>query len=157
MWWVATWCVLQLTRTCKWTGLIRCRDRLLVQSGSRQVFPISGVLMMIATVTKWPGRVMALLLGVVLSVVAQADTRVLETAYGQVKVNGQPKRVVALSEGAVDTTVALGVTPVGALATRGTDGLARYMERSEERRVGKEWRGVGVAEQERIRARGRGV
>ncbi len=84
--------------------------------------------MMIATVTKWPGRVMALLLGVVLSVVAQADTRVLETAYGQVKVNGQPKRVVALSEGAVDTTVALGVTPVGALATRGTDGLARYME-----------------------------
>jgi|SRR5690554_83642 len=83
---------------------------------------------MLVTALRHPGRLIGLILGMVLSLSALADSRTLDTAYGQVKVEGQPKRVVALYEGAVDAAVAVGVKPVAALATRGTTGLARYMD-----------------------------
>jgi len=77
-----------------------------------------------------PPRVsgIALLCGVALLVVSTVGAaRTLDTKYGEVEVDGTPERVVTLYEGALDATVALGATPVAAIATRGGDGVARYM------------------------------
>ncbi|WP_224419844.1 MULTISPECIES: ABC transporter substrate-binding protein [Modicisalibacter] len=55
------------------------------------------------------------------------QARTLETAYGEVDVDGQPARVVTLYEGALDTALTAGITPLGAVATRGGDGVAAYL------------------------------
>ncbi len=57
---------------------------------------------------------------------AQAAT--LTTAFGEVEAPGAPERVVTLYEGALDTALAAGVMPLGAVTTRGGDGVARYIE-----------------------------
>ncbi|MGQ4880575.1 ABC transporter substrate-binding protein [Billgrantia sp. LNSP4103-1] len=57
---------------------------------------------------------------------AQAAT--VATAFGDVEVPSAPERVVSLHEGALDTALAVGVTPLGAVTTRGGDGVARYIE-----------------------------
>ncbi|MGY4877105.1 ABC transporter substrate-binding protein [Vreelandella aquamarina] len=57
-----------------------------------------------------------------------AQARTLETAYGAVEVNDSPERVVTLYEGALDAALAAGVTPVGAVTTRGGDNVAEYAE-----------------------------
>ncbi|MBT3146325.1 iron-siderophore ABC transporter substrate-binding protein [Neptunomonas phycophila] len=57
---------------------------------------------------------------------AFADVTV-DTKYGAVTVKDNPERVVTLFEGALDTAYALGVTPVGVIATRGADRPADYM------------------------------
>lgn len=49
------------------------------------------------------------------------------TEHGPVSVPGSPERVVTLSEYALDTAVATGVVPVGAIATAGQDGVASYI------------------------------
>lgn len=54
--------------------------------------------------------------------------RTLDTAYGKVEIDGTPERVVTLYEGALDTAVALGSKPVAAVATRGGDSVAHYMQ-----------------------------
>ncbi|PMR77552.1 ABC transporter substrate-binding protein [Billgrantia endophytica] len=59
---------------------------------------------------------------------ASAQARTLETAFGEVTLNGEARRVVTLYEGALDTALAAGVTPVGAVTTRGGDGVARYLD-----------------------------
>ncbi|WP_110686110.1 ABC transporter substrate-binding protein [Salinicola aestuarinus] len=56
-----------------------------------------------------------------------AQARTLETAYGDVEIEGQPERVVTLYEGALDASLTAGVTPLGAVATRGGDGVADYL------------------------------
>lgn len=65
---------------------------------------------------------------VVLTPTGQART--LDTAYGPVEVDGQPARVVTLYEGALDTALTAGVQPVGAVSTRGGEGVARYIEKA---------------------------
>ncbi len=67
-----------------------------------------------------------LLIGGSLASVAQART--LDTAYGDVEVSDTPERVVTLYEGALDAALAAGVTPVGAVTTRGGDNVAEYVE-----------------------------
>lgn len=54
--------------------------------------------------------------------------RSVETAFGEVVVPRSPERVVTLYEGALDVALAAGVTPLGAVTTRGGDGMARYIE-----------------------------
>lgn len=57
-----------------------------------------------------------------------APTRSITDVTGTtVAVPAQPKRVVTLSELDLDSTLALGVTPVGATAGRGQQGLPRYL------------------------------
>ena len=50
------------------------------------------------------------------------------TKFGDVKVNDSVKRVVALSEDALDNAIALGIKPLGAVATRGGDTVSEYLE-----------------------------
>lgn len=68
--------------------------------------------------------------GVLLSalVAGTAQARTLETAFGDVDVEGTPERVVTLYEGALDAAVAAGVNPLGAVTTRGGDNVASYIE-----------------------------
>ncbi|ABE60046.1 ABC transporter substrate-binding protein [Chromohalobacter israelensis] len=61
-----------------------------------------------------------------LSATLPADARSLETAYGTVEVADNPARVVTLYTNALDTSLTAGVKPLGAVATRGGDGVARY-------------------------------
>ncbi len=60
-------------------------------------------------------------------VLTTAQARTLDTAYGEVEIDGQPTRVVTLYEGALDTALTAGVTPLGAVATRGGEGVAAYL------------------------------
>src|SRR4051794_9738621 len=46
-------------------------------------------------------------------------TRTVATAFGEVEVPSAPQRVVTLGEPALDTALSVGVTPVGATASRG--------------------------------------
>ncbi|MGO2132286.1 MAG: ABC transporter substrate-binding protein [Halomonas sp.] len=57
---------------------------------------------------------------------AQAGS--VATAHGEIEVPDAPERVVTLYEGALDAALAVEVTPVGAVTTRGGDGVARYIE-----------------------------
>lgn len=54
--------------------------------------------------------------------------RTLDTAFGDVEVDNEPERVVTLYEGALDASMAVGVEPLGAVMTRGGDGVARYLK-----------------------------
>ncbi|WP_179105657.1 iron-siderophore ABC transporter substrate-binding protein [Vreelandella utahensis] len=56
------------------------------------------------------------------------ETRTVETAFGEVALEGTPERVVTTYEGALDTAIAVGVQPVGAIASRGGSQVARYIE-----------------------------
>ena len=58
---------------------------------------------------------------------ASAQARSLETAHGEIEIEGQPERVVTLYEGALDAALAAGVTPLAAVATRGGEGVADYL------------------------------
>ncbi|WP_275286047.1 ABC transporter substrate-binding protein [Halomonas elongata] len=59
--------------------------------------------------------------------IGPAQARTLDTAHGEIDVDGQPSRVVTLYEGALDTALAAGVTPLAAVATRGGEGVAGYL------------------------------
>lgn len=59
---------------------------------------------------------------------ASAGTRTVETAFGPVSISGQPERVVTLYEGALDAAVATGVSPQGAVITRGGTTVAGYIQ-----------------------------
>ncbi|RUR37862.1 ABC transporter substrate-binding protein [Vreelandella populi] len=68
------------------------------------------------------------LTGVLLSsLAANAQARELDTAFGEVDVPDAPERIVTLYEGALDASVAAGVTPIGAIATRGGNEVATYI------------------------------
>ncbi len=70
------------------------------------------------------------IVGLLLSVclVSAAQARTLDTAFGEVDVTGTPERVVTLYEGALDASLAAGITPLGAVTTRGGDNVAEYVE-----------------------------
>lgn len=57
-----------------------------------------------------------------------AQAASVATAHGEIEVPDAPERVVTLHEGALDAALAVEVTPVGAVTTRGGDGVARYIE-----------------------------
>lgn len=63
-----------------------------------------------------------------LSVAQAQTTRTLETAFGQVEIAGQPERIVVLDEGALDTALSVGVTPMAALASRAGTDVANYLQ-----------------------------
>lgn len=71
----------------------------------------------------------ALVLGALLAAQpALADVRTLETRFGEVQVEGDITRVVTLYEGALDLSYAVGVSPLGAVITRGGNGVASYLQ-----------------------------
>jgi iron complex transport system substrate-binding protein len=59
---------------------------------------------------------------------AIAESRVIETAYGDVKLEGAPQRVVTLNENALDVALSLGVKPLGSVATRGGNDVSAYLK-----------------------------
>lgn len=59
---------------------------------------------------------------------ASAQTRTVEHAMGEAKVEGTPKRVVVLDTGELDSAMSLGVTPVGAVEAVEGLGLPSYLE-----------------------------
>ncbi|QCF27546.1 iron-siderophore ABC transporter substrate-binding protein [Hydrocarboniclastica marina] len=59
---------------------------------------------------------------------AGPDARSIETVFGPVEVAGVPERVVTLYEGALDTAIATGAEPVGAVITRGGTSVASYIQ-----------------------------
>ena len=71
--------------------------------------------------------VAALLASLTLSAQALAAERTVQTAFGDVKIEGTPTRVVTLGENALDATAALGLKPVGALASRGGTDIPNYL------------------------------
>lgn len=74
-------------------------------------------------------RLIAVGLGALLAWAAlPAQAATVMTAHGEVEVPDAPERVVTLYEGALDAVLAVGVTPVGAVTTRGGDGVADYIE-----------------------------
>lgn len=61
------------------------------------------------------------------SLAASAGTAV-ETAFGPVTISAHPERVVTLSDNSLDAALALGVKPVGALASRGGSDIPDYLK-----------------------------
>ncbi len=57
-----------------------------------------------------------------------ADMRSVDTKFGRVSVEGEPKRIVTLYEGALDAATAVGVRAIGAVNTRGGQGVAGYIQ-----------------------------
>ena len=59
---------------------------------------------------------------------AQAESRTVDTAFGALELHGTPQRVVTLSENALDTALAVGVKPLGSVATRGGNDVSTYLK-----------------------------
>lgn len=59
---------------------------------------------------------------------AQAAERTLEGAFEPVVISGTPQRVVVLDDSALDAALAVGVKPVGALASRGGTDVPDYLK-----------------------------
>ncbi|MEV1290373.1 iron-siderophore ABC transporter substrate-binding protein [Micromonospora sp. NPDC049679] len=59
--------------------------------------------------------------------VGAAQTRTVETAFGGVAVPATPTRIVALGDAVLDSALALGVTPVGTLSSRGGNTVSTYL------------------------------
>ena len=73
-------------------------------------------------------RLFLLLLSSLLAAPLQAATRHVQDAYGQEhEVPATPKRIVTLSEIDLDSVLALGIHPIGAVNGRGQTTLPRYL------------------------------
>ncbi|KAF1072194.1 MAG: putative siderophore-binding lipoprotein YfiY [Pseudomonas citronellolis] len=59
---------------------------------------------------------------------ANAAPRTLDTAFGNVQINGTPQRVVTLGENALDAALAVDNQPLGALASRGGTDIPEYLK-----------------------------
>ncbi|WP_409365768.1 ABC transporter substrate-binding protein [Halomonas sp. PAMB 3264] len=73
----------------------------------------------------WRVGLAGALMGALLT--SQAQARTLDTAYGEVEVDGTPERVVTVYEGALDASIAAGIMPLGAVTTRGGTDVADYI------------------------------
>ncbi|WP_233266368.1 ABC transporter substrate-binding protein [Cobetia sp. L2A1] len=73
------------------------------------------------------GSVLSSLAVLLLGASLSAEARTVETAYGELEIEGSPERVVTLYEGALDVAVASQVSPLGAITTRGGEGVAAYI------------------------------
>ncbi|NIC07063.1 ABC transporter substrate-binding protein [Billgrantia bachuensis] len=78
--------------------------------------------------TKTCRLAVASLVALLAFVAVPAQATSVTTAYGEIEVPDAPERVVTLHEGALDTALAIGIAPLGAVTTRGGDGVARYIE-----------------------------
>ncbi|MFF0165629.1 ABC transporter substrate-binding protein [Streptomyces prasinus] len=58
---------------------------------------------------------------------AEGTGRAVQTAFGEVKIDGTPKKIVTLSDVSLDTALSLGITPVGTSAARGAEGAPAYL------------------------------
>jgi iron complex transport system substrate-binding protein len=58
---------------------------------------------------------------------AGTASRTVQHAMGKTEITGKPKRVVVLDTGELDSVLALGITPVGAVRTDATTGLQSYL------------------------------
>ncbi|KIQ06303.1 MULTISPECIES: iron-siderophore ABC transporter substrate-binding protein [Pseudomonas] len=59
---------------------------------------------------------------------AVAESRTLDTAFGALELQGTPQRVVTLGENALDVALAVGVKPLGSVATRGGSDVSAYLK-----------------------------
>lgn len=59
---------------------------------------------------------------------ALAESRTLDTAFGAVELQGTPQRVVTLGENALDVALAVGIKPLGSVATRGGNDVSEYLK-----------------------------
>ena len=76
-------------------------------------------------------RLFLLLLSSLLAAPLQAATRHVQDAYGQEhEVPATPQRIVTLSEIDLDSVLALGIHPIGAVNGRGQTTLPRYLPSS---------------------------
>lgn len=66
--------------------------------------------------------------GTLLTSAVHADQAPLDTAFGPVTVKPNPQRIITLDEGALDSVLALGMTPVGSVAARGGTQLPAYLQ-----------------------------
>lgn len=73
-------------------------------------------------------RSASLVLGLMCALPVFADDITVATKYGDVTVSDKVERIVTVHEGALDAAFALGFEPVGAISTRGGDGVARYIQ-----------------------------
>lgn len=73
-------------------------------------------------------RPLLTLLAILASTCAFADSRIIQTAYGEVSLTGTPERIVTLYEGALDAAIAAGAKPLGAVVTRGGTSTADYIQ-----------------------------
>ncbi|RBO84020.1 ABC transporter substrate-binding protein [Marinomonas aquiplantarum] len=74
------------------------------------------------------GRSAGLFLGLVCALPVLADDITVATKYGDVTVSDKVERIVTVHEGALDAAFALGFEPIGAISTRGGDGVASYIQ-----------------------------
>ena len=58
---------------------------------------------------------------------SDAASRTVQHAMGSTEITGKPERVVVLDTGELDSVLALGVTPVGAVRADATTGLQSYL------------------------------
>lgn len=58
----------------------------------------------------------------------ESSSRTLDTAKGPLTLTGTPQRVVTLDESALDTALALGIQPVGAVSTRASNSVSDYLK-----------------------------
>ncbi|WP_240377346.1 ABC transporter substrate-binding protein [Bacillus piscicola] len=58
---------------------------------------------------------------------SESDVRVIEHAMGKTEIEGTPKRIVTLYQGATDAAVALGVTPVGVVESWVEQPVYKYL------------------------------
>lgn len=73
-------------------------------------------------------RLIALLFSGCLTLVAHAEAaRSVEHALGEVRITGQPQRIVTLYQGATDTALALGLEPVGMVESWLERPMYRYL------------------------------
>lgn len=70
----------------------------------------------------------ALFIVVLLCQQVTAQNHFVETKYGTVAISGTPNRVVTLYEGALDAATTVGVKVLGAVNTRGSNGVAEYIQ-----------------------------
>ncbi|HLS21401.1 MAG TPA: iron-siderophore ABC transporter substrate-binding protein [Paenalcaligenes sp.] len=70
----------------------------------------------------------AMLFSLANTTVHAEPARQIDTAFGQVEVPVAAQRVVVLDEGALDTALSVGVQPIAALASRGGQDVANYLQ-----------------------------
>ncbi|TBU90015.1 iron-siderophore ABC transporter substrate-binding protein [Phytopseudomonas dryadis] len=59
---------------------------------------------------------------------AVAESRTIDTAFGEVELQGTPQRVITLGENPLDVALSLGVQPLGSVATRGGNDVSAYLK-----------------------------
>lgn len=75
-----------------------------------------------------PTLAAGLIASLAVSASALAADQTVQTAFGDIKIQGTPARVVTLGDNALDATATLGLKPVGSLASRGGTDIPDYLK-----------------------------